>query len=71
MGNQIYADDQFNIRISRNADVLLFTFKNICLATNIRKTEVGRHRGMMANEPIICRLFIDKIKFYSRGNKMS
>ena len=38
----------------KNADVLLNAFKDIGLAVNTGKTkcmEVGRHRGMMANEP--------------------
>ena len=51
-----YADDvkliDDDIRtLERNADVLL----NACLAVNIGKTkymEIGRHRGMMANEHI-------------------
>ena len=54
----IYEDDVNLIRddsrtIGRNADVLLNTSKNIVLALNIGKTkykEVGRHRGMIANE---------------------
>ena len=41
--------------IERNAYVLLNACKDICLAVNIGKTkymEIGRHRGMIANEHI-------------------
>ena len=41
--------------IERNADVLLNSCKDIGLAVNTRKTkymEIGRHRGMIANEHI-------------------
>ena len=41
--------------IARNADVLLRACKDIGLAVNIGKTkymEIGRHRGMIANEHI-------------------
>ena len=61
-----------------------FNCKVIGLAVNTRKTkyvEIGGHRGMIANEHIkiasnsydkvkILRLFIEKSKFDSRGNKM-
>ena len=46
-------DDE--IRIERNADVLLNACKDIGLAVNIRKTkymEIGCHRGVIANEHI-------------------
>ena len=41
--------------VDRNTDVLLKDYKYICLAVNTRKTkymEIGRHRGVMANEHI-------------------
>ena len=55
-----YADDVnligHDIRtIERNADVLLNATKNIDLAANAGKTkymDIGRHRGMKANEHI-------------------
>ena len=54
-----YADDAnlqgVNIRIERNADVLLNACKDIGLAVNTGKTkymEIGRQRGMIANEYI-------------------
>ena len=62
-GNQqdlAYADDVNLIgddtkTIKRNADVLLNAHKGIDLTVNIGETqymEVGRHRGMIANEHI-------------------
>jgi hypothetical protein len=53
-----YADDVNLIgddirTIERNADVLLKACKDIVLAVNtekIKHLEVGRHRGMIANE---------------------
>ena len=54
-----YADDVNligdDIRIERNADVLLNACKEIGLAVNTGKTEymeIGRHRGMIANAHI-------------------
>ena len=54
-----YADDVNligdDIRIERNADVLLNAYKDIGLAVNTGKTkymEIGRHRGMIANTHI-------------------
>ena len=55
-----YADDVNLIgddirTIERNADVLLNARKNIGLTVNTGKTnymEIGRHRGMIANEHI-------------------
>ena len=44
-----------NIRIDRNAEVLLNACKDIGLAVNTEKTkyiEVGRRRGLMANSHI-------------------
>jgi hypothetical protein len=44
-----------DIRIERNADVLLNAYMDIGLAVNTGKTkymEIGRHRGMIANEHI-------------------
>ena len=80
----LIGDDIRTIKI--NANVLLNACKDIGLAVNIGKTkymEIGRHRGMMANahikigsnsyekvKTLLSRLFIDKSKFYSGGNKM-
>ena len=38
--------------IKRNANILLNACKNIGLAVNTGKMEIGHHRGMMANEHI-------------------
>ena len=71
--------------MERNTDVLLNVCKDIGLAVNTGKTkcmEIGRHRGMIANEHIrIDSNFYEKVKtfkylgslltkFNSRGNKM-
>ena len=64
--------------------MLLNTCKDNGLAVITRKTtyiEVGHHQGMMANENLtvgsnsdedlyIFTLFIEKLNFYSQGNKM-
>ena len=66
-----YADDVNlivdNIRtIERNADVLFNACKDIGLAVNTGKTkymEIGRHRGMIANEHIrMGSSFYEKVK---------
>ena len=53
--------------IERNADVLLNACKDIGLAVNPGKTkykEIGRHRGMIANEHIkMGRNSYEKVKF--------
>ena len=54
----VYADDVNlvgDIRIQRNADLLLNVCKDIGLAVNTNKTkymEIGGHRGVIANEHI-------------------
>ena len=73
-----------DIRIETNADVLLNACKDIGLALNTGKTkyiEIGRHRGMIANEHIRIGSNSDEkvrtfnylgclSKFNSCGNKM-
>ena len=44
-----------DIRIERNTDVLLNACKDISLAVNTwesKYTQIGRHRGMLANEHV-------------------
>ena len=57
-----------DIRIERNADVLLNAYMDIGLAVNTGKTkymEIGRHRGMIANEHIrICSNSYEKVKTF-------
>ena len=68
-----YADDVNLIgddirTIERNADLLLNTCKNICLAVNTGKTmymEIGCHRGMIVNTHIkISSNFYEKVETF-------
>ena len=53
----------FSVIVERNADVLLNACKDIGLAVNTGKTrcmEIGRHRGVIANEHINFKILTGK-----------